>query len=125
MMPTQSSPRFSRRTKLGAALFLAAVAFGGVAWSRGAAPAAPASAKSPAMPLVAPGLVEAEGDRVELGFEASGRIAELSVEEGATVAAGQVLGRLDDRIARARVARAEAAVAVAKARRDAAQRGAR
>lgn len=125
-MSSTKPATFSRRTKLGAALFLAAAALGGVAWSRGAAPAAPAAATAKApVPLVAPGLVEAEGDRVELGFEASGRIAELTVEEGATVTAGQVLGRLDDRIARARVARAEAAVAVARARRDAAQRGAR
>lgn len=122
-----TNARLSRRTKLGAALFLAAAALGGVAWSRSAAPAAPAAAvtSATALPLVAPGLVEAEGDRVELAFETSGRIAELTVEEGAVVAAGQIIGRLDDRIARARVARAEAAVAMAKARRDAAQRGAR
>jgi multidrug resistance efflux pump len=115
----------SIRSKLGAALLLSAFAVGGVAWSRSNAPAAPAIAAPTAPTLVAPGIVEAEGDRVELGFEASGRIAELTVDEGARVTAGQVLGRLDDRVARARVARAEAAVGVAKARRDAAMRGAR
>lgn len=124
-MPTTSSARFSRRTKLGAALFLAAAAIGGVAWSRGAAPASPAAAAVAPMPLVAPGIVEAEGERIELGFETSGRIAELSVAEGDAVTAGQVLGRLEDRIARAKVARADAAVAVAKARQDAVRRGAR
>jgi multidrug efflux pump subunit AcrA (membrane-fusion protein) len=110
----------STKSKLGAALLLAATAIGGVAWTRSNAPAAPAIVAPAATVLVAPGIVEAEGDRVELGFEASGRIAELAVNEGDRVTAGQVLGRLDDRVARARVARAEAAVAVAKARRDAA-----
>lgn len=115
----------SKKSKLGAALLLAATAIGGVAWSRSNAPAAPAVVAPAATVLVAPGIVEAEGDRVALGFEASGRIAALAVDEGDRVDAGQVLGRLDDRVARARVARAEAAVGVAKARRDAAMRGAR
>lgn len=115
----------SNTSKLGALLLLAAVAVGGVAWSGSDAPAQPAVAAPAATVLVAPGIVEAQGDRVELGFEASGRIAELAVDEGDRVAAGQVLGRLDDRVARARVARAEAAVGMAKARRDAAMRGAR
>jgi HlyD family secretion protein len=115
----------SKSSKLGAALLLAAVAIGGVAWSRSSAPAAPAVAAPVSTVLVAPGLVEAEGNRVELGFEAAGRISEILVDEGDRVAAGQVIGRLDDRIAQARVARAEAAVAVAKARKDAAMHGAR
>jgi HlyD family secretion protein len=116
----------SRNSKLGAALLLAALAFGGVAWSRSSAPASPAiAAPVSADTLVAPGLVEAEGNRVELGFETAGRISELLVAEGDRVTAGQVIGRLDARIAEARVARAEAAVAVAKARKDAAMHGAR
>ncbi|HUQ04973.1 MAG TPA: efflux RND transporter periplasmic adaptor subunit [Kofleriaceae bacterium] len=115
----------STKSKLGAALLLTAVATGGVAWTRSNAPAAPAITAPVATVLVAPGLIEAEGDRVELGFEASGRIVELVVDEGDVVTAGQLLGRLDDRVAQARVAKAEAAVAVAKARRDAAMRGAR
>ena len=125
MSNNSSKPRLSRRTKLGATLLLAAAAVGGVAWSRSNAPAAPAIVAPARTVLVAPGLVEAQGDRVALGFEASGRIAELLVDEGDRVAAGQVLGRLDDRVALARMARAEAAVAVAKARQDAALRGAR
>ncbi len=126
-MATTTAPhaRFSRRTKLGATLVLAAAATAGVAWLRSNAPAAPATAPGAPTVLVAPGLVEAEGDRAELGFEASGRIAELVVDEGDAVTAGQLLGRLDDRVARARVAGAEAAVAAARARKDAAVRGAR
>jgi len=66
--------------------------------------------------LVAPGRVEPERDPVALAFEAQGRIAEIDVDEGSTVTAGQVLARLDDRLAKARVAAAEAALAQAKAR---------
>jgi len=120
-----SRPRLTR-TRLTALLFTAAAATGGVAWSQRSAPA-PSAAAAAAAPrtLIAPGLVEAHGDRVELGFETGGRLVELLVDEGDTVTAGQLVARLDDRIARARVARAEAAVAAARARRDLAVRGAR
>ena len=104
---TTPSPRTRRLTRLGAALAIGAAAVVGLAWSQRPAPAAPPTAAPPRL-LVAPGLIEAASDRVELGFEASGRIAELAVDEGDVVVAGQVLARLDDRIARARVARAAA-----------------
>ena len=75
--------------------------------------------------MIAPALVEARGDRVELAFEGSGQLTELLVDEGDRVKAGQVLARLDDRIARAQVAKAEAALTAAMARRDLAIRGPR
>lgn len=75
--------------------------------------------------LVAPALVEAHGDRVELAFESSGRIVEILADEGARVRQGQVVARLDDRIARARVDGAQAALDAAKARLDLARHGAR
>lgn len=75
--------------------------------------------------LVAPGRVEPERDPVKLAFEAQGRIAEILVDEGDRVTAGQVLAHLDDRLARARVAAAEAGVAQAKARYLLARRGPR
>jgi multidrug resistance efflux pump len=75
--------------------------------------------------LVAPALVEARGDRVELAFEGSGQLTEILVDEGDRVKAGQVLARLDDRIARAQVAKAQAALEAAVARRDLAVRGPR
>jgi multidrug resistance efflux pump len=75
--------------------------------------------------LVAPGRVEPERDVVRLGFEAQGRIAEILVDEGDAVTANQVLARLDDRLARARVAAAEAGLAQAKARYLLARRGPR
>jgi multidrug resistance efflux pump len=96
------------------------------AWAFRPAPAAqPAPTATFTGELVAPALVEARGDRVELAFETSGRVAAVLVDEGARVQAGDVLARLDDRVARARVARAEAALAAAVARRDLAVRGPR
>jgi len=75
--------------------------------------------------IIAPGRVEPLRDPVKLAFEAQGRIAEISVDEGDTVRAGQVVARLDDRLARARVAAAEAGLAQARARLALARHGAR
>lgn len=75
--------------------------------------------------LIAPGRVEPTRDAVKLAFEGSGRIAEILVDEGDNVTAGQVLARLDDRLAKARVQAAEAALAQAKARYLLARRGPR
>src|SRR2546423_3545754 len=70
----------------------------------------PASAESTVIArpatLVAPGRVEPTRDPVALAFETQGRIVAISVDEGDTVKAGQVLARLDDRMAQARVAAA-------------------
>ena len=89
----------------------------------------PASANVPSITrpatLVAPGRVEPTRDAVKLAFETSGRIAEILVDEGDAVAAGQVLARLDDRLAKARVAAADAGLAQAKARYLYARRGPR
>jgi len=75
--------------------------------------------------LVAPGRVEPTRDAVKLAFESQGRIIEILVDEGDAVTAGQVLARLDDRLARARVTAAEAGLAQAKARYLFARRGPR
>jgi HlyD family secretion protein len=75
--------------------------------------------------LVAPGRVEPVHDPVQLAFDAQGRIAEITVDEGDTVRAGQVLARLDDRLEKARVAAAEAGLAQAKARYLLVRRGPR
>lgn len=82
------------------------------------------SVESP-VPIVAPGIVESTSETIALGFELSGRVVELLVDEGYRVKKGQVLARLDDRLARARVAKADAALAAARARRDQAFHGAR
>ncbi len=52
--------------------------------------------------FTASGFIEAE--EVSVAAEVGGRIAEVLVAEGDAVEAGQVLIRLDDRIARAQVA---------------------
>jgi multidrug resistance efflux pump len=75
--------------------------------------------------LVAPGRIEPVHDPVKLAFEAQGRIAEILVDEGDTVRAGQVLARLDGRLAAARVAAADAGLAQARARYLLARRGPR
>jgi len=53
---------------------------------------------------------------VNLSFRVAGRLQQLLVDEGATVKAGQLLGRLDDQPQRNAVADAEAALAALKAR---------
>jgi len=75
--------------------------------------------------IVAPATVEGRSETLELGFETAGRVAEVLVREGDQVARGQLLARLDDRLARARLAQTEAALDLARARRDAVFRGAR
>jgi HlyD family secretion protein len=97
----------------------------GATWMTRARAAGPVPATAPAAELVAPGLVAGASEVLALGFEASGRLVEVLVDEGDRVAAGQLLARLDDRLARARVASAEAALAMARARRDVALRGSR
>ena len=87
---TTTAPRRSSRTKLTAAGAIAALAVTGVVWSQRAAPAAPSVTAAPTA-LVAPGLVDAQGERIALGFEAAGRIVELTAAEGDAVTAGQVL----------------------------------
>jgi HlyD family secretion protein len=90
--------------------------------SHHAAAAAPAVLEST---LVAPARVEPLRDPVQLAFETPGRIAAIDVDEGDAVKSGQVLARLDDRLAKARVAGATAALAQAHARFDLARRGPR
>lgn len=75
--------------------------------------------------LTAPARVEPVHDAVQLAFETTGRIAEIAVDEGDPVKAGQVLARLDDRLPRARVAAATAGLAQARARYQLARRGPR
>src|SRR5687767_15494660 len=73
----------------------------------GSGSAVAAVAAPPAAEVVAPGTVEAVSERTDLSFEQAGRVTEVLVDEGQKVEKGQVLMRLDDRLPRARVARAE------------------
>jgi HlyD family secretion protein len=115
-------------TKLKLALFVLPIVAAGawfLAGSRHAVHAA--TSEAPALPavLVAPGRVEPHRDPVQLAFETPGRIVAIDVDEGDTVTAGQVVARLDDRLAKARVASTAAALAQARARYDLARRGPR
>lgn len=62
-----------------------------------------------------------EGDAVIIASKTPGRIAALAVREGDSVAANQVLARIDDGIARARLAQAQADIEAARARVEAAR----
>ncbi|WP_020650262.1 HlyD family secretion protein [Solimonas variicoloris] len=78
----------------------------------------------PSMPeglLLANGRLE--GDTVVVATKLPGRIAELKVREGDTVAAGQVLAQLEDAQLRAKLGQAQAAVAALEAQHQAAQTG--
>ncbi len=114
------------RTKLLVSLTAAAALAGGAFYATrgGAETISSADAAEPRI-LMAPALVEARGDRVELSFEQAGRIVEILADEGDRVKAGQVLARLDDRLARAQLAGAEAQLDAAIARRELAKRGPR
>jgi multidrug efflux pump subunit AcrA (membrane-fusion protein) len=61
--------------------------------------------------------------RVSLAFESPGRVTEVTVEVGDTVAAGDVLARLDDRQLALQVRQAQAALALAEAQLDQLQAG--
>ncbi len=71
------------------------------------------------------GLIQAngrlEGDHTTVASKLAGRIARLEVREGASVAAGQVLARLEDTQLAARRQQAEAAVATLQAQLQAAR----
>jgi multidrug resistance efflux pump len=74
-------------------------------------------------PLTATGFIE--GTQVRIAPEVGGRIAEILVDEGDEVAAGQVLVRLDDALWRSQLREAEAAVAAAEANLARVRAGAR
>jgi multidrug resistance efflux pump len=74
-------------------------------------------------PLAATGIVEAE--RVAVASETGGRVVALSVAEGDQVTAGQQVLSLDDSLIQAGLAQVDAAVAVAEARLQQLEAGAR
>src|SRR5689334_8787651 len=71
-------------------------------------------------PIQASGTIVSDGEvvplaSVELNFDGSGRVAEVLVQEGAAVAAGAPLARLDTRDLELGIAQAEAELLKAKA----------
>jgi HlyD family secretion protein len=77
-------------------------------------------AAAPQLPWVAaaPGKVEPKSGEIQIGASIPGRIAEVQVKVNDTAEIGELLIRLDDQEARARLAAAEAEAAVRKQERD-------
>ncbi|MFM8410394.1 MAG: HlyD family secretion protein [Alphaproteobacteria bacterium] len=90
------------------------------------APAPRATGTRPAdLPIAGPGRIEAATEEVDVAPERSGTLAQVLVEEGDTVHAGQVIARLVHRDDEARVEAARARLAVAEADRVRLVNGAR
>jgi HlyD family secretion protein len=75
--------------------------------------------------VFAAGLVEGADRAAGLDFEIEGRVTEILVTEGSKVQAGDVLARLDNRMAKEQLAEAEAQLSLAKAEQDRLRKGAR
>jgi HlyD family secretion protein len=67
----------------------------------------------------APGRVEPRGGEIKIGSQAAGRIVDVAVKINDRVSAGDLLIRLDDEDARARIVAADAEAAVRRRERDA------
>lgn len=84
---------------------------------------ATAVVRSPAPRLTwaasAPGRVEPRGGEIKIGAQAAGRIVEVAVKVNDRVAAGDLMIRLDDEDARARILAADAEASVRRRERDA------
>lgn len=118
------------RTRLArAALILAGAAsvvvLGGAPRATGVAPPRLPAGAVTAGPIAGPGRVEPASEEIEVAPELSGRLAAMLVDEGDTVAAGQVIARLESDDYRARVIAAEARLRLAEAERLRLQNGAR
>jgi HlyD family secretion protein len=84
-----------------------------------AASAAPApAAAQPAWLAAAPGRIEPRSGLIRIGAALPGRVSAMSARINDKVAEGEVLMRLDDKEARARLVAAEAEAAVRKRERD-------
>ena len=135
--PATTVPRKRRRAAIGLAVLILAGATGGYAWTqRTAAPAQPAPAakaeKDPVHELSTRDIAVVEARPLAVTLPLSGSLTPLAqatvkskvsgvvlattVQEGMRVAAGQVIARLDDAEARARVAQQQALLADANAR---------
>jgi membrane fusion protein (multidrug efflux system) len=125
-----------RKTIAGVAALIAVGIVGGsiAAWQPGTGASAPAAGKARSKAASGPIAVEAATARkatamtsiraigsltsdesVQISSEIAGRIAEISFEEGETVEAGAVLVRLDDALAKAELADAQARFELASA----------
>jgi HlyD family secretion protein len=65
--------------------------------------------------VAAPGRVEPASEEIDVGIELSGRLREVAIEEGDRVTRGQIIARLESDDHAARLASAEARLALARA----------
>lgn len=79
----------------------------------------PGTVRTPQWAATAPGRVEPRSGEIRISAQAAGRITELGVGVNDAVKAGDLLLRLDDDDARARLAAADAEAAVRRRERDA------
>lgn len=86
---------------------------------------AAAAATVPSMTAAGPGLVEPLSEEIRVSAEISGRLARVLVDEGDRVTAGELLAVVDNGDFKARVASAEAELAVREAARQRVVNGAR
>jgi HlyD family secretion protein len=97
----------------------------GAPYTVSASEAAPAAGDAPGNVIAAPGRVEPASEEIEVGIELSGRLREVSIEEGDRVTRGQIVARLESADFSARLASAEARLALAKAELERLVNGAR
>lgn len=100
------------------ALAATAAAIGWLAGAPSAASARPSAAvaASPAVVAVGRGRIDVDGGVIQIAAQRDGVIAEVLVEEGQQVKAGQLLARLDDRVPAAALQEARAAADSVRAR---------
>jgi multidrug efflux pump subunit AcrA (membrane-fusion protein) len=113
----------ARLLALVAVLAAAGLAFAGRSALQLRRPPAPALAMPPPSPIFADrvtgiGLLEPAGRSTRVGVHEPGVVAEVLVKEGDEIAEGAPLLRIDDRLARAELARQQAALAERVAERD-------
>ncbi len=101
-----------------ATVCLAAVAFAAGAYAQNTRVAERSDAATRKWDATAPGRIEPRTQEVRLGASTPGRIAEVRVNTNDKVFPGELLVRLDDEEALARVASAEAQVAASERARD-------
>jgi HlyD family secretion protein len=83
------------------------------------APAARPAATAPTWTASAPGRIEPRGGEVKIAAQSAGRITDVAVKINDVMSTGDLLIRIDDEEARARLSAADAEAAVRKRERDA------
>jgi HlyD family secretion protein len=105
--------------RVGTATAAAADAQPAAAGTASSGPAGTMAAKPVVWAASAPGRIEPRGGEIRIGTQVPGRIAEVLVQLNDRVTAGDLMVRIDDEEAQAKMMAAEAEAAVRKRERDA------